>query len=294
MSLSKFFASGRFGLSYELFPPKTDKGMSALFSHLGELMRFKPDFITCTYGAGGSTQGKTLEICRRVKQEFNLPVASHLTVVGSTCEELNQYLEDAKNSGVDHIVALRGDPPKGATEFKPVERGLRYANELVTLIRDSSFDFGVAVAGYPETHQECASPELDLINLKRKVDAGADVVITQLFYNNDDYFNFVRQCEELEISAPIIPGILPVTDLGQIQRLASMCGSKLPDEFIQQLAKEDNPEWQFEQGVNFAIKQVQELIDYGVPGLHFYVLNKSRATLKVLDSVTLPENWHAV
>ena len=294
MSLSKFFASGRFGLSYELFPPKTDKGMSALFSQLGDLMRFKPDFVTCTYGAGGSTQGKTLEICRRLKQEFNLPVASHLTVVGSTCEELNQYLEDAKNSGVDHIVALRGDPPNGVTEFKPVERGLRYANELVTLIRDSSFDFGVAVAGYPETHQECASPELDLINLKRKVDAGADVVITQLFYNNDDYFNFVRQCEELEISAPIIPGILPVTDLGQIQRLASMCGSKLPDEFIQQLAKEDNPEWQFEQGVNFAIKQVQELIDYGVPGLHFYVLNKSRATLKVLDSVTLPENWHAV
>ena len=268
--------------------------MSALFSQLGDLMRFKPDFVTCTYGAGGSTQGKTLEICRRLKQEFNLPVASHLTVVGSTCEELNQYLEDAKNSGVDHIVALRGDPPNGATEFKPVERGLRYANELVTLIRDSSFDFGVAVAGYPETHQECASPELDLINLKRKVDAGADVVITQLFYNNDDYFNFVRQCEELEITAPIIPGIRPVTDLGQIRRLASMCGSKLPDEFIQQLAKEDNPEWQFEQGVNFAIKQVQELIDYGVPGLHFYVLNKSRATLKVLDSVTLPENWHAV
>ena len=294
MSLSKFFASGRFGLSYELFPPKTDKGMSALFSQLGDLMRFKPDFVTCTYGAGGSTQGKTLEICRRLKQEFNLPVASHLTVVGSTCEELNQYLEDAKNSGVDHIVALRGDPPNGATEFKPVERGLRYANELVPLFRDSSFDFGGAVAGYPETQQECASPELDLINLKRKVDAGADVVITQLFYNNDDYFNFVRQCEELEISAPIIPGILPVTDLGQIQRLASMCGSKLPDEFIQQLAKEDNPEWQFEQGVNFAIKQVQELIDYGVPGLHFYVLNKSRATLKVLDSVTLPENWHAV
>lgn len=293
MSLSKFFASGRFGLSYELFPPKTDKGMSALFSHLGDLMRFKPDFVTCTYGAGGSTQGKTLEICRRVKQEFDLPVASHLTVVGSTCEELNQYLEDAKKSGVDHIVALRGDPPKGATEFKPAEGGLRYANELVTLIRDHSFDFGVAVAGYPETHQECSSPELDLINLKRKVDAGADVVITQLFYNNEDYFRFVRQCEELEISAPIIPGILPVTDLGQIQRLASMCAAKLPDEFIQQLAKEDNPEWQFEQGVNFAIKQVQELIDYGVPGLHFYVLNKSRATLKVLDSVTLPENWHA-
>ena len=293
MSLSKFFASGRFGLSYELFPPKTDKGMSALFSHLGDLMRFKPDFVTCTYGAGGSTQGKTLEICRRVKQEFNLPVASHLTVVGSTCGELNQYLEDAKKSGVDHIVALRGDPPKGATEFKPVEGGLRYANELVTLIQDHSFDFGVAVAGYPETHQECSSPELDLINLKRKVDAGADVVITQLFYNNEDYFRFVRQCEELEISVPIIPGILPVTDLGQIQRLASMCAAKLPDEFIQQLAKEDNPEWQFEQGVNFAIKQVQELIDYGVPGLHFYVLNKSRATLKVLDSVTLPENWHA-
>ncbi len=293
MSISSYFDSGRFGLSYELFPPKTDKGTSALFRHLNDLLRFKPDFVTCTYGAGGSTRGTTLEICRRVKQEFGLPVASHLTVVGSTQDELRQYLNEAKEAGVDYIVALRGDPPKGTAEFRPVDGGLSYANELVSFIRDESFGFGIAVAGYPETHQECASPTLDLENLKRKVDAGADIIVTQLFYHNDDYFQFVEKCRSLGITVPIVPGVLPVTDLGQIQRLTSMCGAKLPNTLVERLSQREDPEWQFQQGVDFAIQQVQELIDHGIPGLHFYVLNKSQATLKVLDSVALPESWNS-
>jgi methylenetetrahydrofolate reductase (NADPH) len=293
MTISSYFAPGRFGLSYELFPPKTDKGTSALFGHLGDLLRFKPDFVTCTYGAGGSTRGTTLGICKRVKQEFGLPVASHLTVVGSTRDELRQYLREAQEAGVDYIVALRGDPPQGTEEFRPVDGGLSYANELVSLIKDESFDFGIAVAGYPETHQECSSPSLDLENLKRKVDAGADIIVTQLFYHNDDYFQFVEKCQNLGITIPIVPGVLPVTDLGQIQRLTSMCGAKLPTSLVDRLSERDDPEWQFQQGVDFAIKQVQELIDHGIPGLHFYVLNKSQATLKVLDSVSLPEAWQS-
>jgi methylenetetrahydrofolate reductase (NADPH) len=234
-----------------------------------------------------------LEICRRVKQECGLPVASHLTVVGSTQDELRQYLNEAKEAGVDYIVALRGDPPKGTAEFRPVDGGLSYANELVSFIRDESFGFGIAVAGYPETHQECASPTLDLENLKRKVDAGADIIVTQLFYHNDDYFQFVEKCRSLGITVPIVPGVLPVTDLGQIQRLTSMCGAKLPNTLVERLSQREDPEWQFQQGVDFAIQQVQELIDHGIPGLHFYVLNKSQATLKVLDSVALPESWNS-
>ena len=293
MNISSFFESGRFGLSYELFPPKTDKGTSALFRHLNDLLRFKPDFVTCTYGAGGSTRGTTLGICQRVKQEFGLPVASHLTVVGSTQDELKQYLSEAKEAGVDYIVALRGDPPQGTAEFRPVDGGLSYANELVSLIKDESFGFGIAVAGYPETHQECPSPTLDLENLKRKVDAGADIIVTQLFYHNEDYFQFVEKCRSLGITVPIVPGVLPVTDLGQIQRLTSMCGAKLPSTLVERLSERNDPEWQFQQGVDFAIQQVQELIDHGIPGLHFYVLNKSQATLKVLDSVSLPESWNS-
>lgn len=291
MSLHNFFQAEHFGLSYELFPPKTEKGEAALFRHVEELMRFKPDFVTCTYGAGGSTQGKTLDICARVKRDFGLPVASHLTLVGSTEEQLKQYLREAQERGIDYIVALRGDPPQGSDQFEAVEGGLSYANELVELIRADSLPFGIAVAGYPEKHQECASLELDLQNLKRKVDAGADIVVTQLFYQNEDYFRFVDRCHDIGIQVPIVPGILPVTDLGQIQRLTAMCGAKLPKEFVDKLSQKDDSAWQFDVGIEFAITQVQELIDQGVPGLHFYVLNKSRATLSVLDSVKMPSTW---
>jgi methylenetetrahydrofolate reductase (NADPH) len=289
MSLTDAYGANRFGLSFELFPPKTEAGEMELFQHLDELMSFEPSYVTCTYGAGGSTRQKTLEIVERVHRKFGCPVASHLTCVGATVDDLRNYLREAEERGVANIVALRGDAPKGQAHFQAVEGGFRYACDLVTLIHREFPQFGVAVAGYPETHQEAVSPPADLENLRRKVDAGADVVITQLFYCNDDFFRFRERCSQLRINVPIVPGILPVTNLAQIKRIASLCGAKLPQRFQAALeARESSPEDQFEVGVGFATQQVQELIDAGVPGIHFYVLNKSTATARVLRSVTRP------
>lgn len=286
MRLSESYGPGRFGLSFELFPPKTAAGDEELFRHLDELVRFRPSYITCTYGAGGSTRAKTLDIVERVRRQFGCPVASHLTCVGSTVEQLRGYLGEAASRGVDHIVALRGDPPRGETEFRPIPGGLSYANALVALIRAEFPQFGVAVAGYPETHREAPSPQADLENLKRKVDCGADVVLTQLFYHNADFFRFVDRCRAAGIRVPIVPGILPVTNLAQIRRIAGLCGAKLPDEFEQALAAHnEDADGQFAVGVEFATRQVQELLDAGVPGLHFYVLNKSQATAQILRGI---------
>ncbi len=289
MKLADIYSDGKFGLSFELFPPKTEAGERALYNHVEKLVELGPHFITCTYGAGGSTQTKTLEIIANVKQKFGLPVASHLTCVGATRDELREYLQTAKQQGVDYIVALRGDPPKGETTFKPVENGLSYANELVELIRsDFGDDFGIAVAGYPEKHLEAPDMDVDLENLKRKVDAGADSVVTQLFYRNDDFFRFRDRCVAMGINVPIIPGLMPVTSLSQIKRITSMCGSDLPQQFVDELGKSDDAEWQTNVGIDFATEQVQDLISNGVAGLHFYVLNKSEATLRVAKRVGSP------
>lgn len=283
-----FYPSKPFNLSFELFPPKSAAAEQAMYDNVGHLMEFAPDVVTCTYGAGGSTQAKTLEITARVKQRFGVRVASHLTCVGSTVDQLREYLRKAGEQGVDSIVALRGDPPKGETTFQAVDGGLGYASDLVQLIRSEFPAFGMAVAGYPEVHQDAVSPEADLQNLKRKVDAGGDVVITQLFYDNADFFRFRDQCQAAGIEAPLIPGILPVTNLAQIQRITSLCKAKLPEAFLAKLAEKDDAAWQFQAGVEQATEQVQELIDAGVPGVHFYVLNKSPATSAVLRAVKLP------
>lgn len=288
MTITKHYGPGKLGLSFELFPPKTDAGEAAMYRHLDQLVEFKPDFITCTYGAGGSTRDKTLEIVEQVKERYALPVASHLTCVGSTIDQLRDYLTEAAARGIDYIVALRGDPPRGETSFQAVAGGLRYANELVALLRSEFTGFDVVVAGYPETHQEALGPEADLENLKRKVDAGADVVVTQLFYDNDDFFRFRDRCDAVGIHLPLVPGILPVTNLSQIQRITSMCGARLPKSFVNDLEQCNDEEGQFQVGVDFATKQVQALIDADVPGIHFYVLNKSQATSAVLQAIKCP------
>jgi methylenetetrahydrofolate reductase (NADPH) len=285
MQLSEFFSSDRKGLSFELFPPKTDEQVETLMATVAELNEFEPDFYTCTYGAGGSTRDRTLQILQTVKERFGHRIATHLTCVGSTVDQLRAYLNTARQIGTDYIVALRGDPPKGETEFQQVVGGLRYANELVSLIRSEFPEFGVAVAGYPEVHQEAPSAEIDLENLKRKVDCGADVVVTQLFYSNDDYFRFVDRCRAAGIQIPIVPGILPVTNLAQIQRITSLCKARLPKSFVERLGEQESHDWQFQVGVEFATAQVAQLLAGGVPGVHFYVLNKSQATSEVLRSL---------
>jgi len=288
-SLRSFFAPKQLAISFELFPPKTPKGEDNMYEHVSRLMAYSPDFVTCTYGAGGSTRDKTLEIIDRVKRRFGLPVASHLTCVGSSQDELRAYLTKAKAQGVDYIVALRGDPPQGETDFRPVPGGLSHANELVSLIRSEFPEFGILVAGYPETHREAPSHEIDLANLKRKVAAGADVVVTQLFYDNADFFRFRDDCQRLGINCPIVPGLLPILSLQQIERITSLCAARLPDALIARLREHDSAEWHFRVGVEWAIEQCRGLIEAGVPGLHFYVLNQSPATLEILESLGVAE-----
>lgn len=288
MSIQDAYANGRFGLSFELFPPKTPESEAMMWRTVEELMAFEPALITCTYGAGGSTRGTTLDVIGGVRSRHAVPVASHLTCVGSSVDELRGYLREAADRGVSAIVALRGDPPKGEAAFTPVAGGLRYASELVALIRSEFPQFGILVAGYPETHQEATSPEADLENLKRKCDAGGDVVVTQLFYDNDDFFRFRDRCGKLGITQPIVPGVMPVTNYAQIRRIASLCKARLPDAFTRGFeAAGDDEAAQFEAGVDFAARQVQELLDAGVPGIHFYVLNRSTATARVLRQVTV-------
>ena len=290
MSLSDAYSPGKLGLSFELFPPKTDAGEAALFRHVERLLEFQPKYITCTYGAGGSTQNKTLDIIARVRETSGLPVATHLTCVGRTADQLATYLSEAKSRGVENVVALRGDPPRGETTFTATEGGFRYANELVAFIRNNFADMGIAVAGYPEKHLEAPSLDVDLENLRRKVDAGADVVITQLFYDNRDYFAFRDRCVELGIDVPIVPGLLPVTNLAQVKRITSLCGAHLPSEFVAALeAAGEDGDAQFRVGVDFATQQMQQLIDAEVPGIHLYVLNKSEAASQALENLGLGE-----
>lgn len=287
MSLASHYRPGRCGLSFELFPPKPE-AMADLRETVERLVDFQPDFFTCTYGAGGSSQAATLDVVQMVREVTGAPVASHLTCVGSTVEQLIAYLKEAKTRGADYIVALRGDPPKGTTEFAQVAGGLRYANELVELIRaEFSDEFGIAVAGYPEVHQEAISAEIDLTNLKRKVDAGADVIITQLFYENTDFYRFRDACDLAGITIPIVPGILPVTNFKQAQRIASMCKAAIPQAFADAMNENESAEWQFKVGIEHARRQTVDLIASGVPGLHYYVLNKSKAAEELLDGLEL-------
>lgn len=285
MKIAESYQPDRCVLSYELFPPKTDAGVEALYDNVHQLMDFQPDFITCTYGAGGSTQGRTLDLITEVKRRFQVPVASHLTLVGSTVDQLREYLQQAKDRQIDGIVALRGDAPKGQDSFQATAGGFRYANQLVELIDKEFPDFSQLVAGYPETHREAVSAEIDLENLQRKVDAGADAVVTQLFFENQDFFRFRDRCEARGITVPIIPGILPVSSLGQINRLANMCGARLPDRLLSKLGEKECEDWQYQVGTEYAIEQIRELKQQGIAGLHFYVLNKSRSTMEVLGAL---------
>jgi methylenetetrahydrofolate reductase (NADPH) len=288
VSIQDAYVNGRFGLSFELFPPKTPASEETMWDTVEALMAYDPALVTCTYGAGGSTRGKTLDVVEGVRRRYDVPVASHLTCVGSTVDELRAYLREARDRGVAAIVALRGDPPRGEEAFRPVAGGLRYAAELVALIRGEFPEFGILVAGYPETHQEAASAEADLENLKRKCAAGGDVVVTQLFYDNADFLRFRDRCGRIGITAPIVPGVMPVTNYAQIRRIASLCKARLPEAFTRpfEAAGEDEAA-QFEAGVAYAARQVEELVAAGVPGIHFYVLNKSPATIRVLEHVGL-------
>lgn len=294
MRIRDIYAQRRFGLSIEIFPPKTPEGDEALRQTLRELAPFGPAFVSCTYGAGGSTSKRTVEWCREIQEQHSLAATAHFTCVGSTRDELVEWLQFAWKAGIRNIMALRGDAPAGQAEFRAVDGGLGHANELVTLIREQFPEMGIGVAGYPEKHPEAKDLETDLRYLQQKVDCGADAVYTQLFFDNGAFLRFREQCERVGIRIPIIPGIMPITEFSRIQRITAMCGARIPADLAARLeeAREDKAA-QFEIGVDFAIQQCRELIDQGVAGIHLYVLNKSHAGRRILEALGLQPASHA-
>jgi methylenetetrahydrofolate reductase (NADPH) len=286
MRIRDIYRTRPFGLSIEVFPPKSEQGDTALWETVERLRRFDPAFVSCTYGAGGSTRLRTIEVCRTIQERFGLAATAHFTCVGSTCDDLYAWLAQAVDSGIGNIMALRGDPPQGAVGFQTVTGGLSHANELVALIRARHPDLGLGVAGYPEKHPESTDLASDLTNLKRKVDAGADAVFTQLFFVNDNFLRFRESCTQAGIAVPIVPGIMPITEFARIRRITSMCGAVFPAALASRLeAVQDDAAAQFELGVEYAIAQCRGLIAAGVPGMHFYVLNRSQACERILAAL---------
>ncbi len=285
MNFKDFYKKGKQAFSFEIFPPKDEQGVVGLFSELKDLASFDPAFISVTYGAGGTTRDWTRDLAIRIHRELNLNTAFHFTCVGSSREEIKNYVERLKKEGLNLIVALRGDPPKGAVRFEKPADGFQYASELVSFLR-SIDGFSMAVAGYPEGHVEAVSIDADLLHLKEKVDAGADVVITQLFFDNRDYFDFVKRARALGITVPIIPGIMPVLGLKQLERITTLGGTKIPPALHEELRKnQEYPDVLRDIGIRHATHQCQELLKHGVSGIHFYILNKAYSTKKILEAL---------
>jgi methylenetetrahydrofolate reductase (NADPH) len=278
--ISEFFAEHRPLRSLEFFPPKDDGGVEALRATARALQRIAPDFVSVTYGAGGSTRERTAQVSDILRSEIGFTVMPHLTCVGHTRAELVEVASRIHAGGFRNIMTLRGDPPKGETTFTPYKDGLRYASDLVGLLKAAHPDFCLGVGGYPERHPEAPSPEADLANLKRKVDAGADFITTQLFFDNAVYFRFVDRCRAAGISIPIVPGIMPVLSLKQIQRFTQMCGAHLPAKLTKRLeAAAENPETMESVGIDWALGQIRDLLVQGAPGYHLYILNRAKGAL---------------
>jgi methylenetetrahydrofolate reductase (NADPH) len=269
--------------SFEFFPPKDAEGVERLFETIAELRPYAPDYVSVTYGAAGSTQRLTVELVRRIKQEVGIEAMAHLTCVGATRDDLAGVLGELRSGGIENVIALRGDPPRGETTFKQTAGGFAHAAELVALTR-ARFDFCIAAACYPEKHTEAADAEVDLRHLKAKVDAGVDFLITQLFFDNADYFRFVERARKSGIAVPIVAGIMPITNLSQIKRFTALCGSSIPGPLLAKLeACGADADAVRALGVEHATAQCQDLLVRGAPGIHFYTLNRSLATRHILD-----------
>src|SRR5882724_919368 len=278
--ISNLFTQRRPLRSLEFFPPKDDAGVEALRATATALQRMQPDFVSVTYGAGGTTRDRTAQICDFLKRDYGLTVMPHLTCVGHTRAELSDVADRIYTGGFRNIMTLRGDPPKGETTFTPSKDGLRYGSDLVALLKARHADFCLGVGGYPEKHPEALSLEIDLVNLKRKVDAGAAFITTQLFFDNAVYYRFVEKCRAAGITIPIVPGIMPVLSLKQIQRFTQMCGATLPPKLIVRLeAAAENADVVETMGIDWALTQIRDLLAHGAPGYHLYILNRAKGAL---------------
>ena len=272
--------------SVEFFPPKSDATAQQLLHTAERIQAYCPDFVSITYGAGGSTRSRTLNYARKLHKDYGYAVMPHLTCVGHSRVELKQTIAEFKSAGLKQIMALRGDPPKGETNFTPHPDGLRYANELVQLIREVYPECDLGVAGYPEKHPEAPSLEIDLLNLKRKVDAGATFVTTQLFFNNNAYFEFVDNCRRAGITVPVLPGLMSVTSYQQALRFCEMCGTSIPMALNEQLiAAGDNKAAVEAIGIEWSYQQAHELLKRGAPGIHLYILNRSGPAIALMKKL---------
>jgi methylenetetrahydrofolate reductase (NADPH) len=270
--------------SFEFFPPKTPAGEKALRRAIDRLRALEPAFVSVTYGAGGSTRQKTIEIVSHIKRDFGIEAMAHLTCVGHSRDDIASILDHLRAEGVENILALRGDPPQGEEAFVRTQNGFGFASELVAFIR-AGYDFCLGGAGYPEGHTECRDLDTDVQHLRAKVEAGAEFIITQLFYHNTDYFAFVERARKAGIEVPILPGIMPITDGPQIERIAQLCGARIPGELRDRLLAADHADAAQAVGVSWAVNQCRELLERGAPGIHFYTLNKSPATTAILEQL---------
>ncbi len=287
MKLRELYARPVPTFSVEFFPPKTPKGDESLFAEIADLKSLDPAFCSVTYGAGGSTRTRTVDLVDQIHRECGLEVMCHLTVVGQSKDEVRSVLCRLTEKGIENIIALSGDPPQGTTDWKPHPDGFHHSIELVreAVARGG---FSVAVAGFPEVHPRAESRESDLQYLKAKVDAGADAVITQLFFDNDDFYRYVEDLRKLGVAAPIVPGMLPVLSAAQVRRFAALCGARIPPKLERALARVENDEEAAARlGIDYATEQCAGLLAFGVPGIHFYSLNKSRSIKAIFANLNL-------
>lgn len=291
LPITKLLDPGKPLLSVEFFPPKNDEGGAQLLRTAEALRPYHPDFVSITYGAGGGTRERTFKYAKILREEFGWRVMPHLTCVGSTKSELLDIVAGYHADGIRNIMALRGDPPKGQTEFVPCPDGLRYASDLIALIRENFPDICLGAGAYPEKHPEAKSMDEDLAHLKIKADAGASFLTTQLFFDNEHYFAFLRACHARGIDLPILPGVLPAMSLAQVQRFGPMCGASLPRALVEQLkVVDDDPRAAEAVGVTWAYHQIRELLRHGAPGIHLYILNRSAPAITLARSLERTAN----
>lgn len=273
--------------SFELFPPKTDKGYENLLKTIAQLCELKPDYISCTYGAGGGNREKTFDVVQHIEEQHQVIGMAHLTCVLNTKNDIKTIVEDIKSRGIRNILALRGDPPQDQPDWQPTDDNFKYSSELAAFIREQYGEyFGIGVAGFPEGHLLCPDREQDAEFLKLKIDAGADFVITQLFFDNKDYFEYIETLRRIGVHVRVIPGILPITNHENLLRFCAMCGAAVTDE-VKRIFEplQNDPDATLKAGIEFAIRQCQELLDGGAPGIHFYCLNKLHPTADILKAI---------
>jgi len=274
--------------SFEFFPPRTREGAEQLYKTMVDLVLLRPSYVSVTYGAGGSTRELTHGLIIRIHEHTGLTVVSHMTCVGSTRADIGEILREYQEHGIDNIMALRGDPPKEETSFRQPEGGFAHAADLVAFVTGSFPTMGIGVAGFPEGHAETPNRLMEMEHLKAKVDAGADYICTQLFFDNRDFYDFCERCEIAGITVPIIAGIMPVASLKGMQRMAELAlGARFPARLIKSLVRARDDEYVERVGIHWATEQVRDLIDHGVKGVHFYTLNRSKATLTIYETLGL-------